>query len=78
MPRVGSKIKINLISWLFHTKASLSLVPIFSLTIFLVLPFFGYSKVAQSDQETLYSPTTNLYNSQTVSLLNSKEKPAAK
>lgn len=78
MQQDGSRIKKTLISWLFNKRASLSLVPVFSLGIFLILPLFGYSKIAQSDQETIYSPTTNLYNSQTLSLLNSKERPSPK
>ncbi len=61
---------------LFHGKASLSFAPLLSLVIFLILPIIGYSKIAQSDQQQIYSPETNRYNSQTVVLLNSKERPA--
>jgi murein DD-endopeptidase MepM/ murein hydrolase activator NlpD len=64
--------------WLSQRKAVLSLVPVTSLFIFLILPVLGYSKVAQSDQEIFYSPKTNYYNSQTLSLLNSKERPNPK
>ncbi len=71
-------IKKNLISWLFHKKAYLSLATLSSLTIFLILPIFGYYKVAESDNADFYSPETNLYNSQTLAILNSKERPTPK
>lgn len=48
------------------------LIPTFSLLVFVVAPMFGYSKIAHSDQEQIFSPETYTYNSQTVALLNSR------
>lgn len=46
---------------------------------FFVLPVLGYSESPKSlSPEAIYSPTTNFYNSQTLSLLNSKERPLPK
>jgi len=45
------------------------------LAIFFIIPLAIGTKTAWSDQETIYSPTANIYNSQTVSLLNSKARP---
>lgn len=78
MQRVGGKTKINLISRLFYKKAYLSLAAALPVVAFFVMPVFGYTKVARSDQETLYSPQTYFYNSQTVALLNSKARPETK
>ncbi len=78
MPRIGGKIKINLISWLFHKKAYLSFVTVSTVAILLVFPVFGHYKIAKSNNQDFYSPETNLYNSQTLAILNSKERPIPK
>lgn len=50
------------------------MVPTLAVATFLVSPLFG-SGVALSDEERLYSPKTNTYNSQTVSILSSRIRP---
>lgn len=46
--------------------------------VFFAAPIFNQTKIAQSDQEELYSPTSNLYNSQNVAVLSPKFRPATK
>jgi murein DD-endopeptidase MepM/ murein hydrolase activator NlpD len=65
-------IKKNLINRLSQKKVYLMLVPTFSLIVFIGIPLLGYSKVAHSDEQQLFSPETYLYNSQTIALLNSR------
>lgn len=78
MQRFGSTIKKTLISTLFNKKAFLSLATIAPVFAFFVLPVLGYTDPAKSGRETLYSPSANFYNSQTLALLNSKERPTPK
>lgn len=78
MQRFGSMIKKTLISTLFNKKAFLALATIAPVFAFFVLPVLGYTDPAKSNRETLYSPSANFYNSQTLALLNSKERPAPK
>lgn len=78
MQRFGSTIKKTLISTLFNKKAFLALATIAPVFAFFVLPVLGYTDPAKSNRETLYSPSANFYNSQTLALLNSKERPAPK
>lgn len=78
MPPITSRragIKKTLLSRLLTTKAYFSLAII---ALFFIIPVFDGGNVAWSDQEAIYSPTTNLYNSQTLSLLNSKARPDPK
>ncbi len=75
MPSINSQgagIKKPLLNRLFTKKACLSLG---ALGIFFVLPYFSTGSIARSDQEEIYSPSTNLYNSQTLTLLNTKARP---
>lgn len=46
--------------------------------MFFLLPFLSSQSIARSDQEAIYSPSTNLYNSQTVTLLSTRARPAIK
>ncbi len=78
MQRIGSTIKKTLISTLFNKRALLSLATIAPVFAFFVLPVLGYSDPVKSGRETLYSPSANFYNSQTLALLNSKERPLPK
>ncbi len=78
MPSINAKgagIKKPLLNRLFTKKACFSLAAI---AAFFVLPYLSSQSVARSDQENLYSPETNLYNSQTLTLLNSKARPDPK
>lgn len=78
MPSINSKgagIKKPLLNRLFTKKACFSLTAI---ALFFVVPYFSTQSVARSDQEEIYSPTTNLYNSQTVTLLNTRARPDPK
>ena len=59
-------------------NAYLLLVPTLSLLVFVVAPILGYSKIAHSDEEQIFSPDTYTYNSQTITLLNSKAIPDPK
>lgn len=52
-----------------------AITPVFA---FFVLPVLGYSEGTKTSSEVLMSPTSNLYNSQTMALLNSKERPLPK
>lgn len=51
--------------------------PVATVIAFFISPAFGGTSVALSDEARLYSPKTNLYNSQTVTLLNSRSRPLA-
>ncbi len=75
MPSINSQgagVKKSLLNRLFTKKAYLSLAAI---GLFFVLPYFSNGSIARSDQEEIYSPSTNLYNSQTLTLLNTKARP---
>jgi murein DD-endopeptidase MepM/ murein hydrolase activator NlpD len=65
IPSTGAGVKKSLLNWLFTKKASFS----FSLILVLLLPAFINTRVANSDQERIYSPESRIYNSQTVSIL---------
>lgn len=71
----GTGIKKTLLNRLLTKKACFSLG---AFALFFVLPYLSGQGIARSDQEALYSPTSNLYNSQTLTLLNSKARPDPK
>lgn len=69
----GAGIKKTLLSWLFHKKASFSFLAIMSLSI---VPALAYTEASGEEEETVgsfyTSPSSNLYNSQTIDLLTPK------
>lgn len=75
MTSIGAGIKKTFLNRLFTKKACFSLGIV---GLFLALPYLTGDGIARSDQENIYSPETNLYNSQTLSLLNSKARPDPK
>ncbi len=75
MPPITSRragTKKTLLNRLLTKKACFSLAV---LGLFFIIPLAVGTKTAWSDQETIYSPEANVYNSQTVNLLNSKARP---
>lgn len=74
MLKIRSGIKIIVKSWLLHKKSYLSF-GVFAL--FLISPLFGLGHIAKSDNEQIYSPLSNKWNSQTVSLLSPRLMPSS-
>ena len=73
----GAGIQKTLLSWLFHKKASFSFLAIMSLSIVPALAYTEASSNNDNNTGSYYaSPTSNIYNSQTLDLLSPRWSPS--